>query len=136
MVFSPARRDLDEITITLKDYLRLNLKKYLPIEIQEFSTLAESSSRGESIGTGGEILIIFDRRICPSEERKISFKEGFEKQALIQNALKMSKEYCDKVEIPYVQYEGEITNRIEKMFITKIDGVKDKIIKRLEEGLY
>ena len=135
MVFSPARRDLEEITITLKDYLKLNLRKYLPIEIQEFSTLAESSSRGESIGTGGEILIVFDRRICPSEERKIPFKKD-EKQALIQNALKMSKEYCDKVEIPYVQYEGEITNRIEKMFITKIDGVKDKIIKRLEEGLY
>jgi len=45
----------------------------------------------------------------------------------------MSKELCDKKEIPYIIYEGEITRKQGTAFIAKIEKVKGKIRGRLEE---
>ena len=70
MIFSPESKDLDGIALTIDDYVRMNLKKDLPIEIQKFSTINEPSIKEDSIGRaysiwlGGEILVVFDRRIC------------------------------------------------------------------------
>ncbi len=133
MVFSPDPRDLEEIALTLNNYIDRNFKNS-KIEIQKFFGLSESSIKGYPIGSGGEILVVFDRRLCPREIQSIELRPGFEKEALTQLSLKMSKEYCDKSGIPYIQYEGEIRNRIEQLFVAKIDGVKNKIKKRLEEN--
>jgi len=136
MIFSPEQRDLEEIALTIEDYVRKSFKEYLPIEIQKFSTINEPSTKDStgktySIGIGGEILIVFDRRICSGSSRNLNLRYGHEKQDFIQLSLKMSKEYCDKREIPYLEYEGEIAKRAEDIFIAKIKGVEDKIKARL-----
>ncbi|VVB83259.1 Uncharacterised protein [uncultured archaeon] len=135
MVFSPEPRDLDEIALSIEDYVRKNFKNYLPIEIQKFSTIGEPSIRGYSIGNGGEVFLVFDRRICSDGSRNPSLRSGHEKEDFSQLALRMSKEHCDKFEIPYIQYDGEIAKRAEDMFIAKIEVVKDKIKGRLESIL-
>lgn len=132
MIFSPEQRDLEEIALTLEDYVRRNFKTYPPIEIQKFSTITEPSIGGYSIGIGGEILVVFDRRICSGNSRNPSLRAGYEKQDFIQLSLRMSKDECEKQKIPWIEYEGEITKRIEDIFIAKIKGVEDKIKVRLE----
>ncbi len=138
MIFSPESKDLDGIALTIDDYVRMNLKKDLPIEIQKFSTINEPSikedsiGRAYSIGLGGEILVVFDRRICSGNSRNHSLRAGYEKQDFSQLALEMSKNECEKQEIPYIEYEGEIAKRAEDIFIAKIKGVEDKIKRRLE----
>jgi hypothetical protein len=133
IIFSADPKDQDDISWTIEAYLRNNFKKYTSnIETQKFSSLSESTTRGYAIGKSGEILVVFDRRLCPREERRVELKKGEEREGLIQLALEMSKKECDKNEIPYVQYEGEIRNGTEDAFITKINRVKEKIKKRLE----
>jgi hypothetical protein len=131
MIFSPDTRDLEDVALTIDYYFKKKLKRG-EIEIQTFSALNEPSNMGCSLGIGGEVLVVFDRRICPKEERRIELKAGYEREALVQLALKMSQEYCDKAGVPYIQYVGEMRNGAEEMFIAKVDGVKDKIQLRLE----
>lgn len=133
IIFSPESRDLEEIALTTEDYFKKNFKRFLPIEMQKFFTLSESSRKGYSLGEGGEILLIFDRRLNSRGSKPIHFEKGKEREALTQMALKMSRDYCDKIGIPYIQYEGEIRNREEYAFIAKIDAIKDKLQQRLEK---
>jgi len=135
MVFSSDPRDLEDISLTLEDYLKINFKKFLPIDIQKFFTLNDSSKRGYALGRGGEILLIFDRRLCPRDTPLSSRNRDIGRVEFTQMALKMSKDYCDKANIPYIQYEGEMRNRMEEVFIRKIDGVKNKMSKLIEEEL-
>ena len=135
LIFSSDPRDQEEIALTIEDYFKHRFKRFLPIEIQKFFSLSDSSNKGYSIGKGGEILIVFDRRLCSDEGKRISFEEGKEKESLTRLALKMSKEYCTQMKIPYILYEGEIRNRAEDIFIAKIEEVKSKLGTRLEEKI-
>jgi hypothetical protein len=134
MIFSPILKDQEEIGMTLEDYFNHNFKGHLPIDIQKFATLHEPTMKGYSLGNGGEILIVFDRRLCPREGSYIEHqgrRNEINLEELAIKDLRMQKGYCYQQGIPFLTYEGEIERRVEREFIAKLDKVKEGISKRL-----
>jgi len=78
IIFSPYINDRIELEYEIIDYLKSKkslIKDYKEIEIQKFSDIGECIRNENKIGTGGEILVIFDRRLYSKRENMLTGKD-------------------------------------------------------------
>lgn len=133
-IFSPEMKDREEISSAVENYFKKEFGDYINyFQIQKFAALNEPDIQ-KQIGHCYEILVVLDRRLCPKENRSKFIKDTLYFRTL-KIALEMTKKLCEEANIPYVNYEGEITKRNEPKFINKIESLKEKIKSRLEEKL-
>lgn len=131
-IFSPELKDREEIGVAVENYFKNEFRNYSKeLEIQKYYSLNEPLTENQ-IGHHYEILVIFDRRLCPKENRYEHARNTF-RFKLLNNVLELTKNVCDEKNIPYITYEGELTKKQELNLINKIVGKKEKIKQRLEE---
>ncbi len=136
LIFSPYWQYQDGIEAEVRNYFAENVKRSDKIDIQKFSYIGNSIDSGDKIGIGGEVLVIFDRKLCPKEKRIKLFEQTKTERIYFSSLriiLEMSKGICDENKIPYMMYEGEIEKREKNLLIGKFNKVKRGIEARLEE---
>jgi len=136
LIFSPYLRYQEGIEFAVTNYFKENLNGIYGIDIQKFSAIGDSINRGNKIGIGGEVLVVFDRKLCSKDKRVKPF-EWTKKERIyfegLRIMLEMSKEICDKEKIPNLMYEGEIERGKKDLLIIKLNKVKKGIENRLKK---
>jgi hypothetical protein len=133
-IFSPEEKDREEIYSAVKSYFKREFRDYLSaFNIQKFSALSEPPTENQ-VGHQYEILVVFDRRLCPKADRS-KFIKDTPYFKILKHSLDMTEKLCDCAGIPHITYVGEITKRDEQKLLNKIDALKDRIKKRLEEKI-
>ena len=64
LIFAPYVEYQRKIEFVVEDYFKKNFHEIDEINIQKFSSIGDSINRGNKIGLGGEVLVIFDRKLC------------------------------------------------------------------------
>lgn len=133
VVFSPEFKVRGEILGLVIQYFFENFKEYWSqIKTEDYSALNEPPTRDQIGHWGlGEILTVMDRRFCPQQDRFRSLGTTPYYKAL-KISYEMSKNLCEKENIPYVIYEGEIFKKSEDRFLAKIEKIKNQIKGKLE----
>jgi len=140
MIFSPYIKDQNGIEEVLRDYLQENLRRYYKgIEIQRFSDIKDSINSESKIGMGGEVLVIFDRKLSQIRKKpsEWTMNERIYYRGLKQ-LFELSTKICDEREIPYFKYEGEMEKDSVIELREKIAEMKERILQKLnqeEKGL-
>jgi hypothetical protein len=133
-IFSPEEKDREEIYSVVKSYFKKEFGDYVnTFTIQKYPALHKPDQK-DQLGHQYEIFTVFDRRLCPKKDRSKFMKNTLYMKTL-KHSLDLTKKVCDGNNIPYIIYVGEITKRDEQKLVNKIDNLKDKIKKRLEEKL-
>ncbi len=133
IIFSPYINDRIKLEYEIIDYLKSKkslIKDYKEIEIQKFSDIGECIRNENKIGTGGEILVIFDRRLYSKRENMLAGKDEKILFKSLKILLDLSKKVCDEEKIPYFMYEGEIEKDKKKNLQKKIINIEEKILSK------
>jgi hypothetical protein len=129
-IFAPELKDREEIGAIVEDYFKKEFSGYFNnLQFQKFYALNEPMTENQ-IGHHYEVLVIFDRRLCPKNDRS-KLTKGTPYFKALKVSLELTKNLCDEKNIPYLLYEGEMAKKKEYLFIRKIENIK----KRLEERL-
>jgi len=130
-IFAPEIKDREEIGLVVDNYFQKEFASYFDnLDIQKFYALSEPVTENQ-IGHRHEVLVVFDRRLCPNKDRS-KLTKGTPYFRALQNALELTKKVCDIKNIPYVIYRGEIAKKQEYLFVMEINNLKGKIRDRLE----
>ncbi|RLG15023.1 hypothetical protein DRN69_03615 [Candidatus Pacearchaeota archaeon] len=135
LIFSPYRADQEGLEYIILDYFRKKFKRVKDIEIQKFSDIGDSIKSENKIGLGGEIFVVFDRKISPEDKRKKPSEWTCNERIYfdsLKTLFELSKKICEKEEIPYIIYEGEIEKKEEGEIIRKLKRIEEKVSYRLE----
>lgn len=138
LVFSRYREVQQGIEPIIRNYFMENFKRiYENIEIQKFFDIGESVDLGKKVGVvGGELLVVFDRKLTPEDDRKLplywTLKDRI-RDGSLKALFEITKKICDDWKIPYLIYEGEIEKGEENLLIGKLNKINGGIEARLEE---
>jgi hypothetical protein len=140
IIFSPETKDQEGIAVRVTDNLKEILRMYPgKVEVKKFSSIGESLKSENRIGSGGEILVVFDKYVqMTGRHRDIFFNGASKVERLYVSSLKaevtISKHICEEEGIPYIEYEGEIERGREGTFRAKIKSVESEVLARLVNG--
>jgi len=106
------------------------------ITIKKFTSIGQSLDKGERIGLGGEILVVFDSYLQIRDKRRnylLSPPSKDEKVYLdsLKAMITMSKDICNQEGIPYITYEGEIQRGKEDRFRRKLKEIEPNVLEKL-----
>ncbi len=129
MIFTEDRKDQDRIEEACFNYLRkVFTKNYGDIEFQIFSEIADASKEFKKrIGAGGELFIVFDRKLNPRDPYVVvhSLRNDFRMASY-----EMSVNICDELNIPYFIYAGELRKEGSEGLAGKFNQKTDEIRQR------
>lgn len=137
IIFAPEVKEQEKIGARILENLGDIIRRYSDgVAVKKFSNIGESFDKREEIGIGGEILVVFDRRVLSFYHRRNILQYPLtkgEKLRLdcLKATLKSSQNLCDERKIPYIIYEGEIEKGEEIIFRKKIDDAKPNVLNKL-----
>jgi len=111
----------------VKEYLRDTFADiFYDMEVQKFSDITESVREHCEVGSGGEVLVIFDGIPAPSY--------GGDKilSGILKSQYEMNQNLCTHNKIPFAVYEGEIENGKGYLLRAKLDKLKPAIEERID----
>ncbi len=140
VIFAPETKDQEGIGVRVLENLSEVLSMYPgEINVQKFSSIGQSLEKGDRIGSGNEILVVFDRYLQLRDKRRYDpFNPSSPAERLYNRSLEAEviilQNICNQEGIPYITYEGEIERGKEGRFRDKLDVVKPEVLARLMNG--
>ncbi len=140
LIFSPELRDQQGIEDRVRDNCKDIFDAYYgEIVIQKFMNVNESINRGQKVGVGGEIFVVFDKYFELKERRMYRLAHSFYPEAWrefkqLRALVGITQQICEKEEhIPFVEYEGEMNLMKEGTFREKLQLIKPNILAKILE---
>ena len=123
----------------LTSYFKKELKVKEDIAVQKFWSI--DNMKAHSIGSGGEALVVFDKRLLrlggkPAYRGRAPLSSEEVRHVLAEEAYKMTLTVCDEKEIPYILYEGEVERGLLDGLTNKLSLVKDRILYRIASSTF
>jgi hypothetical protein len=134
LIFSPSLAIQENLETLTRKYFGQDFRLFdKDVQYYKFGSIEESHKNKSQVGLGGEILVIYDQYLLPTTRRilEASIKET-KYHEWLKTLLEETKKLCRDKEIPYLDYEGEIEKKEERVFIAKLNILRKQIYSRLE----